>query len=228
MGLRIASMNFCLQMHNRHRICFYLLAFVVLCTPKFLFATNANSPLRKLFEEVRLQYQSDSAGAIKRIDSMAAVFEKKEEWIYWVSCNSIKASAYYMSDDVEKYFEVTDKLYKKGAQLQDDSMQGSALMLMGVMYNKNKDYAQAYTHFFKALDYLDEKRYPAARSALLNNLSTCLADQKLYDSAINFFRESIKLKLERNDSVPLMNSYMNLANAFIEKKNQIVQRNTCK
>lgn len=196
-------------------------------------STTSKKNLSPFFLEVRYQYHNDSIGALQRLDSMAAVLELEKDWDSWVSCNSIKASIYFSLNEAQKYFEITDKIYTKAVELHNDSMLGSSLMLMGVMYNQNKDYAQAYSHFYRALDYLDEKRYPAARGALLNNLSLSLVDQKIYDTAINFYRESLKIKSQIGDTASLLNTYMNLVQVFIEKNEsdsakkylQLVQNN---
>nr|WP_294787327.1 tetratricopeptide repeat-containing sensor histidine kinase [uncultured Flavobacterium sp.] len=84
----------------------------------------------------------------------------------------------------------------------------------GILALETKDYSTAINHFKKAEstpinNYLDYKK-----SNVYESIGTCYLHLEKYDIAEKYLFKSFSLKKEEKDTIPLINSYFNMANLY--------------
>ncbi|GAB4144803.1 MAG: hypothetical protein Fur0041_19600 [Bacteroidia bacterium] len=102
----------------------------------------------------------------------------------------------------------------------NDTMgKATTLLNMGLLYNNMGDYTQALDHYFKCLEYarMFEEKDPSLMGKVMNNIGSVYMNQKKFDDALKFFRQSIYFKEKAGNKKDLASTYNNIGSLYIEK-----------
>ncbi len=106
-------------------------------------------------------------------------------------------------------FEASTKTLLRLSKLRDDA--GSLLRIAAAFYMQ-KDYAQALTHYERALEYANKNDSEAEALSALTGAANCYYNQRDYDRALEFYNRSLELSEQLDDKSGVATQLQNIGN----------------
>ncbi|UII29111.1 tetratricopeptide repeat protein [Fulvivirga maritima] len=127
-----------------------------------------------------------------------------------------KLSYIYEKEDLDKTIQVLEKQLALSKELENKTYEAKALIGLGVMKKKKRDYTGAINAYIKAAHINEEMSNPIGVANCENNIGVVFIQVKGYNSAIEHFNKASQIyqDLEKNRHLPRI--YTNIALCYAE------------
>lgn len=145
-----------------------------------------NNPIKLkesiLYMEYALKYSTDSFN------------KNNSKYKPVLMISSTLSDFYYSNNEIEKYFNLNNKLLDLALKFNDSYYIGLAYSSFANYYIKKEDFNKALEYALKSIDYITEDK-----SEIFNTTAFIYTKLSQYDNAIDFYNKSIDIKTKKGN-----------------------------
>jgi signal transduction histidine kinase len=122
--------------------------------------------------------------------------------------------AHWFQGNYQKAHQYLDKSIEIQRSRNDFRGLAGNIMNRGSIWRTKGNLKKAVDQYFNALKKCDQHGYDTLKGKVLNNIGTIYFDQRKWDKALKYYRQSAKIKKNLHNKAGLASSYNNLGNVY--------------